>query len=132
MSARVLAAADVFQALSEARPHRSALGEDRAAAEVGSMAERGLLCRDAVRAVLGGLRHAAPVAARPGGLTERELEVLRLVARGLTNKEIASALAISPKTAGHHVEHVFEKLGVRTRAAATLIAMQRGLVTTRG
>lgn len=51
--------------------------------------------------------------------------------RRRTNKEIASALGISPKTAGHHVQHVLEKLGVHTRAAATLIAMQRGLITTR-
>ena len=62
------------------------------------------------------------------GLTERELEVVRLLARGLTNKEIASALDISVKTAGHHVQHIFEKAGVTTRAAAALFAMQSGLV----
>ena len=64
----------------------------------------------------------------PPGLTERELEVVRLLARGLTNKEIASALDISVKTAGHHVQHIFEKAGVTTRAAAALFAMQSGLV----
>jgi HD-GYP domain-containing protein (c-di-GMP phosphodiesterase class II)/DNA-binding CsgD family transcriptional regulator len=131
MSARVLAVADVFQALREDRPHRAAVDDDRAAAELRSMAERGALCPDAVRAVLTVGQHVVPAPARPGGLTDRELDVLRLVARGLTNKEIASALGISPKTAGHHVQHVFEKLGVRTRAAATLMAMQRGFVTTR-
>ena len=66
--------------------------------------------------------------ARRPGLTERELEVVRLLARGLTNKEIASALDISVKTAGHHVQHIFEKAGVTTRAAAALFAMQSGLV----
>jgi DNA-binding NarL/FixJ family response regulator len=64
---------------------------------------------------------------RPSGLTDREVEVLRLLARGLTNKEIATALEISTKTAGHHVQHVLEKLGVTTRAAATMIAMKNGL-----
>jgi HD-GYP domain-containing protein (c-di-GMP phosphodiesterase class II) len=131
MSSRILAAADVFQALREDRPHRAAVNDDRAAAELGSMAAGGALCPDAVRAVLAAVQHSAPAPARQSGLTDREVEVLRLVARGLTNKEIASALEISPKTAGHHVQHVFEKLGVRTRAAATLMAMQRGLVTTR-
>ncbi len=131
MSARVLAAADVFHALREDRPHRAAVDGERAAAELRAMAERGALCPDAVRAVLAAVQHTVPAPARPGGLTDREIDVLRLVARGLTNKEIASALGISPKTAGHHVQHVFEKLGVRTRAAATLIAMQRGFVTTR-
>jgi HD-GYP domain-containing protein (c-di-GMP phosphodiesterase class II) len=131
ISARVLAAADVFQALSEDRPHRPAFGAERASTELRTMAERGALCSDAVRAVLAATEHSSPAPARPSGLTDREVEVLRLVARGLTNKEIASSLEISPKTAGHHLEHVFEKLGVRTRAAATMIAMQRGLVTTR-
>lgn len=131
MTARVLAAADVFQALGEDRPHRRAFDIDGAATEVRTMAERGVLCPDAVRAVLAATDRPSPAPARPAGLTDREIEVLRLVARGLTNKEIASELAISPKTAGHHLEHVFEKLGVRTRAAATMIAMQRGLVTTR-
>jgi HD-GYP domain-containing protein (c-di-GMP phosphodiesterase class II) len=131
MSARALAVADVFQALREDRPQRAAVDGDRAAAELRALVERGALCPDAVRAVLAAAQQAVPAPARPGGLTDREIEVLRLVARGLTNKEVASALGISPKTAGHHVQHVFEKLGVRTRAAATLMAMQRGFVTTR-
>jgi HD-GYP domain-containing protein (c-di-GMP phosphodiesterase class II) len=131
MSARILAAADVFRALREDRPYRAALAGDRAAAELAAMAGSGALCPDAVRAVLGAAQHSAQAPLRPSGLTDREVEVLRLVARGLTNKEIGSALEISPKTAGHHVQHLFEKLGVRTRAAATMIAMQRGLIATR-
>jgi HD-GYP domain-containing protein (c-di-GMP phosphodiesterase class II) len=131
LSARVLAAADVFQALREDRPHRAAMAGDSASAELRSLAERGALCPDAVRAVLAAVHPAASTPVRPGGLTDREADVIRLIARGLTNKEIAAALGISPKTAGHHVQHVLEKLGVHTRAAATLIAMQRGLITTR-
>jgi HD-GYP domain-containing protein (c-di-GMP phosphodiesterase class II) len=126
-AARVLAAADVYQAMREARPHRAALDADRAAAELGAMAKRAELCPDAVAAVLGAAGHAVRSPERPRGLTDRELEVLRLLARGLTNKEIASTLDISTKTAGHHVQHVLEKLGVTTRAAATMVAMKSGI-----
>ncbi len=126
-AARVLAAADVYHAMREPRPQRAALDADRAAAELGAMAKRGELCPDAVAAVLGAAGHEVRSPERPSGLTDREVEVLRLVARGLTNKEIASTLDISTKTAGHHVQHVLEKLGVTTRAAATMIAMKTGI-----
>jgi HD-GYP domain-containing protein (c-di-GMP phosphodiesterase class II) len=126
--ARVLAAADVYQAMREARPHRAALGVDHAASELSAMATRGELCADAVAAVLGAAGHAVRPSQRPSGLTDRELEVLRLLVQGLTNKEIATTLDISTKTAGHHVQHVLEKLGVTTRAAATMIAMKAGIV----
>jgi HD-GYP domain-containing protein (c-di-GMP phosphodiesterase class II) len=127
---RLLAAADVYHALVEARAHRPARSADQAASELSAMARAGSLCPDAVRAVLAAAGHTGrPVRAeRPAGLTEREVEVLRLVARGLTNKEVGVALGISTKTAGNHIQHVFEKVGVTTRAAATLFAMQKGLV----
>jgi DNA-binding NarL/FixJ family response regulator len=123
----VLAAADVYQALREDRPHRPAFSADEAAAEIGKMSKAGTLCPDAVVAVLAAAGHAVRAPDRPSGLTDREVEVLRLLARGLTNKEIASSLDISPKTAGHHVQHVLEKLKVTTRAAATMIAMKTGI-----
>jgi HD-GYP domain-containing protein (c-di-GMP phosphodiesterase class II) len=126
-AARVLAAADVYQAMRESRPYRAALDADRAASELSAMGTRGELCPDAVTAVLGAAGHAVRSLQRPRGLTDRELEVLRLLVQGLTNKEIASALDISTKTAGHHVQHVLEKLGVTTRAAATMIAMKAGI-----
>ena len=91
------------------------------------MARSGSLCPDAVAAVLAAAGHVVRAPDRPSGLTDREVEVLRLLSRGLTNKEIATALDISTKTAGHHVQHVLEKLGVTTRAAATMIAMKTGL-----
>jgi DNA-binding NarL/FixJ family response regulator len=62
------------------------------------------------------------------GLTERELEVLMALASGKTNKEIGEALGISAKTAGHHVQHIFDKTGARTRSAATVWAFERHLV----
>lgn len=127
-AARILAAADVYHALVEDRPHRAAFTPRAAAAEVTKMAEAGALCPDAARAVLSAAGHTPPKVDRVAGLTEREVEVLRLLARGLTNKEIASALDISTKTAGHHVQHIFEKLRVTTRSAAAIYAMQHGIL----
>jgi DNA-binding CsgD family transcriptional regulator len=66
--------------------------------------------------------------ARPAGLTEREVDVLSLIARGRSNREVAAVLGISPKTVGHHVEHIYAKAGVTTRAGATLFAMEQGLL----
>ncbi len=127
IAARLLAAADVYQAMREARPHRAAFDADRAASELSAMTKRRELCPEAVAAVMEAAGHAVRAPQRPSGLTDRELEVLRLLVRGLTNKEIATALGISTKTAGHHVQHVLEKLGVTTRAAATMIAMKAGI-----
>jgi DNA-binding NarL/FixJ family response regulator len=70
----------------------------------------------------------APNVARPAGLTEREVDVLRLIARGRSNKEVGRELGISAKTVGTHVEHVYAKAGVTTRAGATLFAMEHDLI----
>ena len=127
--ARVLAAADVYQALTSVRPHRAAMPADAAAAELRKEVAAGRLDGEAAEAVLAGAGHAARrPTALPANLTAREAEVLRLMARGLTNKEIAGALDISTKTAGHHVEHIFTKIRVTTRAAAALYAMQNDLL----
>lgn len=127
-AARILAAADVYRALVEDRPHRPAFTPAAAATELTRMVKAGALCPDASAAVLAAAGHAPAKVGRASGLTDREIEVLRLVTRGMTNKEIASRLDISTKTAGHHVQHIFEKLGVTTRAAAATCAMERGLV----
>ena len=81
-------------------------------------------------AVLGAAGHAERPVRRtyPAGLTEREVDVLRLVARGLADRQIAQQLSVSERTAHHHVEHIFGKLGVSTRAAAAFFAMQHDLV----
>jgi DNA-binding CsgD family transcriptional regulator len=68
-------------------------------------------------------------AEHPGGLTGREVEVLSLAAKGLTTQEIADRLYISPKTADHHIQHLYTKIGVSTRAAAALWAMQNCVVS---
>lgn len=127
--ARVLAVADVWCALGEARPHRPALGRDDAARLLRHEAQRGALEARAVEVVLDttGGAEGRPRAPWPDALSAREVEVLRGLARGLSNKEIASLLGISPKTAQHHVAHVYEKTGVRSRAAAALYAVRHGL-----
>lgn len=79
-----------------------------------------------VRALLRhNLRHTT---ASPAGLTAREIEVLALLAEALTPDEIASQLFISARTVGTHIEHIFRKLGVRTRAQAVAVAFREGLV----
>lgn len=130
LAARVLAAADAYHARCEDRPHRPALDADAAAAELVAEADAGRFSRVEVDAVLtaAGHRSAAVEVARPAGLTEREVDVLRMIARGHTNKSTGAALGISPKTVGHHVEHIYTKCGVTTRAGATLFAMEHGLL----
>lgn len=103
-----------------------------AAATLRELAERGGLDPRDVDAVLGGVGTVPGRRGRtpswPAGLTDREVDVLRMLARGLTNRQIATRLGISVTTVGTHVEHVYNKAGVRSRAAATLFAMQRDLV----
>lgn len=127
-SARVLAAADAYQAMSEDRPHRPALTPSEAARVLRDGVARGEHDADAVSAVLSAAGRPADAPVGSGGLTPREVEVLVLLASGLRNREIAERLVVSPKTVGRHLEHVYAKLGVSTRASATLAAMQRGLV----
>jgi HD-GYP domain-containing protein (c-di-GMP phosphodiesterase class II) len=127
--ARILAAADVYAALVADRPHRPASTPAGAATALRAEARAGRLDGDAVDAVLVAAGH--PARRRPaqvGGLTARETEVLRWLARGASNPQIAAALVVSRKTVEHHVEAVYAKLGVHSRSAATLRAVQHGLV----
>lgn len=126
---RILAAADVYSALTEMRPHRPGRTSEEAAAELRAEVGAGRLDGDAVNAVLTAAGHRVRQKRDwPAGLTSREVEVLRLVARGLSNKEIAAHLVISPKTAGTHVEHIYTKIDVSNRAQASLFAMKHGLM----
>ncbi|MEO8457409.1 MAG: HD domain-containing phosphohydrolase [Chloroflexota bacterium] len=127
--ARVLAAADACAELLEDRPGRSALSPDEAAAELAKEA----LDQEAVRAVLKVAGASAGAGAkrgshRPAGLTKREVEVLRLLARGQSLKQIAEQLVISPSTAHTHAAHIYEKAAISTRAGAALFAMEHGLI----
>ncbi len=129
-AARVLAAADAFQAMTQARAHRPARSPGEAADVLADEARAGRLDVDAVRAVLeaAGRPPAAIAPARPSGLTERQIEVLRLVAAGLSNPQIAQRLVISRRTAEHHVQDVYARIGVSSRAAAALFAMEHDLL----
>jgi HD-GYP domain-containing protein (c-di-GMP phosphodiesterase class II) len=126
---RLLAAADVAQALSEARPHRPARSVEEASRLLHELSQQGSLCPRAVEAVLGSRGAAAKGRAQlPAGLSERELEVLRLVARGLTDKEVALKLRISHRTVHHHNKHAYDKIGVSSRAAAALFLVENQLL----
>ena len=127
--ARILAVADAYQAMREPRPYRPPHSPLAAAGELRAAVRAGRLDGDAVEAVLGAAGHRVPRRREgPEGLTAREIEVLRLVARGLSNREIGERLVISPKTAGNHVEHIYAKIGASTRATASLFALRHGLL----
>jgi HD-GYP domain-containing protein (c-di-GMP phosphodiesterase class II)/DNA-binding CsgD family transcriptional regulator len=129
--ARILAAADAFAALVRPRAHRAALPPAAAARELTDAARAGRFDRDAVTAVLD--EAGRPARRRPGdlwpaGLSGREVEVLGLLAQGHSNRDIAERLFISRRTAEHHVQHVYAKIGASTRAGAALFAVEHDLL----
>ena len=130
LTARILAAADAYQAMTQERPHRPALSPNAAATDLQREASEGRLDQGAVRAVLeaAGLRSWPVRHAWPAGLTEREVEVLRLISRGHSNRVVAQQLGISTKTVGRHVDNLYAKAGVSSRAAAALFAMEHDLL----
>jgi DNA-binding CsgD family transcriptional regulator len=128
LAARVLAAADVAFAMGEHRPYRAALPPETIAHELLADTRAGRLdamAVDAVLACIGLPNRAAPAASH--GLSARELEVSRLLARGKTNKEIGMLLGISPRTVQIHVAHIFDKLGVHSRAGAAIWLVENEL-----
>jgi HD-GYP domain-containing protein (c-di-GMP phosphodiesterase class II) len=129
-AARILAAAEAFQTAREARPYRAAMSDAAAAAKLRGAVKDGKLCSEAVEAVLTAAGQPArrATAERLVGLTPREIEVLRLIAAGHTAKEAARQLEIAPKTADNHIQSLYSKIGVSTRAGAALYALERGLV----
>ena len=128
-TARLLAAACAFRAMTEPRPHRPALTAKQAAGELRAEVRSGRLDADTVDAVLAAA--GQPYGKRrsgPAGLTPREIEVLALIARGASTRQVAQRLAITPKTAETHIERIYAKTGASTRSTATLFAMQHGLL----
>jgi HD-GYP domain-containing protein (c-di-GMP phosphodiesterase class II) len=127
--ARILAAADAYQSMREPRPHREARTPEDAAVQLRAEVRAGRLDGHAVEAVLAAAGHrAARRHEGPAGLTEREVQVLRLLARGLSSREIAARLVIAPKTARNHTEHIYAKIGTGNRAGASLFAVRHGLL----
>jgi len=130
VGARLLAVADAFQAMTQQRPHRPARPPEEAARAVEEAAGAGRFDPECVRALIeaAGERPTHGRGTWPLGLSDREVEVLRLVAGGLSNREVAEALVVSRRTAEHHVQHIYAKIGASTRAAAALFAMEHGLL----
>lgn len=132
LEAQLLAAADAVAAMREPRAYRPALAAEQIEAELLADVRGGRLNARAVDAILAAAELRSPGAARsdgtPGGLTEREVEVLQWLARGKTNREIGVVLHISPRTVQNHIANVYEKLGVYSRAGATLFAVESGLL----
>ena len=130
-ASRLLAAADRFATLTGSHGRRPALSLESARDALWADAAAGRLDGEAVEAVLAASgqsvrHHRSP---RPAGLSDREVEVLRLISRGLRSREVAEQLFISRKTVEHHIEHIYAKIGVRTRPAAVLFAMEHDLLT---
>jgi DNA-binding NarL/FixJ family response regulator len=119
--------------MTQSRPHRPALPPAEAAARLGAEAAGGRLDPAAADAVLRAAGHrTAPDAGRrrawPAGLSDREVEVLRLISRGLSKRQVADALVLAPATVDHHVRHVYAKIGVSTRAGAAVFALEHDLL----
>lgn len=125
---RLLAAADAFHSKLEPRPYRDALDPTDAIELLVTKAKQGGLDPAMVMAVARAAGQEPPMIERPAGLTEREVEVVGLLARGLLTKQIARSLEISPKTVDRHIQNSYRKMGVSSRAAATLFATENGLV----
>jgi HD-GYP domain-containing protein (c-di-GMP phosphodiesterase class II) len=129
LEGRLLAVADCYQAWSEPRPYREPLDPDMIAGRLRHEVKAGRLDGAAVDAVLRAAGHRVPRNREwPAGLTAREVEVLRYLARGMSQQQIAQHLVISRKTASNHVEHIYAKIGVSNRAMASLFATRHGLI----
>ena len=134
LAACVLAATEVYVGLTAERADRAPFSAEDAAAELRRLEAEGVLEPRAARAVLVAVGHGEPAERtrrrpdNPGGLSRREVDVLGLAARGLTTRQIADRLVISPKTADRHIQNVYGKIGVSSRAAAALWAMQHDVV----
>jgi HD-GYP domain-containing protein (c-di-GMP phosphodiesterase class II) len=127
-AARLLAAADAYRCKTEPRPYRQALTPEQATQVLVTQAEAGSLDPEMVVAVAEAADQPRPQIRRPAGLTEREVAVIGLLARGRATKQIAASLGISTKTADRHIQNIYGKIGVSSRAAATLYAAEHGLV----
>lgn len=128
---RLLAAADAFAELTEPRPERPALDPDAAARMLTAESRAGRLDADACAAVVEAAGLPRRAVAYPADLSAREVDVLRLAARGLSNKQIAAQLSLSDRTVGNHLARVYDKIGNRTRAGAAVFAIEHGLLPAR-
>jgi HD-GYP domain-containing protein (c-di-GMP phosphodiesterase class II) len=125
--ARLLATTDAYQSMLEARPGRAAMTEADAAGRLRAAGSAGELDPRTVAAVLESAGHPRPRVTGPDGLTPREEQTLMLLAQGFATKQIGRTLGVTAKTADHYVQQVYAKIGVSTRAAAAVYAVQHRL-----
>ncbi|MGD8167203.1 HD domain-containing phosphohydrolase [Herbiconiux sp. P16] len=125
---RILAAAVAYRSALEPRPYREPFTPEAAAARLTDRVTRGALDRDSVDAVLTVAGQVRARARRDDHLSPRESEILALVARGLSNRDIAGRLVLSEKTVRNHVERTYAKIGASNRVGASLYALEHGLV----
>jgi len=126
---RLLAAADLYSAKAERRPYRPPTPVSELPALLRGEVGDGRLDADAVEAVLSAAGHRRHRRREwPAGLTGREVEVLRLAARGRSNADMAAELHVSPKTIGNHLDHIYTKTGAHNRAMIAVFAMRHGLM----
>lgn len=130
LPARILVAADIYTALLEERAYRPAYTSAAAAEILHAAVKKGEIDGVVVQAILGlkGNTHNRKRSVWPAGLSDREVQVLGLMARGMSNKQIGADLKISARTAGHHVIHIYNKIGLSTRAGAVLFAVENDLI----
>jgi HD-GYP domain-containing protein (c-di-GMP phosphodiesterase class II) len=134
VGARIISVADGFDELTHETPDREAVDVTVALIRLQDDAGGGGLWPEAVSALQQELGAAGPPqarrksAAQPAGLTEREVEILRMLARGMSRRQIADELVISQHTVRHHLEHIYAKVGVGTRVAAALFAVEHDLI----
>jgi HD-GYP domain-containing protein (c-di-GMP phosphodiesterase class II) len=130
--ARLLAAADAYEAATRPRPYRAARTPEATAALLREEVRRGRLDEAGVEAVVDEARGAPRRRRRvEGRLSEREAEVLERIAVGASTRAVAVDLGITDKTVRHHLEHIYDRLGVSTRAAAVVVALELGLIDPR-
>jgi HD-GYP domain-containing protein (c-di-GMP phosphodiesterase class II) len=125
---RLLAAAVAYQSALEPRPYREPLSPDSAAGRIRERVASGALDADCAEAVLAAAGHRSSKVRRDDALSPREAEILGLVARGLSNRDIAARLVLSEKTVRNHVERTYAKIGATNRVGASLYALEQGLV----
>ena len=127
--AALIAVANYYDELTRDLPARGAMSPGEAAEAVLAEVSTGRIPRQAARHVLDSAGHqrVTGLSALPDGLTAREAEVLRRLARGLSTKEIAQALAVSPKTVDNQTQSIFRKIGAKSRTTAALYAMEHGI-----
>lgn len=131
VTARVLAAACALRAMTEPRAYRPALSPKQAGDQLCADVRAGRFDPVAVDAVLAAAgQRRGKRRSGPAGLSPREIEVLTLIARGASTRQVAQRLYITPKTAETHIERIYAKTGASTRSTATLFAMQHGLLDT--